>query len=78
MDPIKHHLERIDANRNMARYYSLSIEKSLFGEPLLVRRWGRIGGASNQKLRHCQTCQEAEQALRQLIAEKTSRGYRPC
>jgi len=36
-------LERIDPALNMARYYSLSIEPTLFGEVALVRRWGRIG-----------------------------------
>jgi predicted DNA-binding WGR domain protein len=32
-----------DPRRNMARFYSLSIEETLFGQARLVRRWGRIG-----------------------------------
>ena len=36
-------LERIDPSQNMARYYVLSIEPTLFGDSALVREWGRIG-----------------------------------
>jgi len=37
-------LERIDRGRNIARYYVLSIEPTLFARLTLVRRWGRIVG----------------------------------
>lgn len=36
-------LHRTDPVRNMARYYVLSIEPSLFGDAALVRQWGRAG-----------------------------------
>ncbi|MGB3389974.1 MAG: WGR domain-containing protein [Pseudaminobacter sp.] len=36
-------LDRIMRERNMARFYELSVEPTLFGEVALVRRWGRIG-----------------------------------
>src|SRR5580692_486189 len=36
-------LDRIDPARNMARYYVLSIEPTLFDDSSLVREWGRIG-----------------------------------
>ena len=36
-------LERRNAGRNMARFYVLAIEPTLFGEMALVREWGRIG-----------------------------------
>ncbi|MBP1849381.1 WGR domain-containing protein [Rhizobium halophytocola] len=70
------YLERIDRQRNMARYYALSIEPSLFGDPILVRRWGRIGGASQQKLQFCVGNSDAELLLRRLLAAKRRRGYR--
>jgi hypothetical protein len=38
-------VERIDARKNMARYYAMSIEPNLFGEACLIRRWGRIGAS---------------------------------
>ncbi|WP_371742694.1 WGR domain-containing protein [Ensifer sp. ENS09] len=37
------YIERRDATRNMARFYSLEIGSNLFGEICLTRRWGRIG-----------------------------------
>ncbi len=36
-------LERVDPARNIARYYVLSIEPTLFAKHTLIRRWGRIG-----------------------------------
>ena len=36
-------LDRCDPTCNMARYYVLSIEPSLFGDATLIREWGRIG-----------------------------------
>ena len=39
------HLHRIDPDRNMARFYSMSVQPNLFGEWTLLREWGRIGKA---------------------------------
>jgi predicted DNA-binding WGR domain protein len=43
--PIKHHLvlHRIDPGQGIRRFYSLMIERDLFGTIRLVRTWGRIG-----------------------------------
>jgi predicted DNA-binding WGR domain protein len=43
--PIKHHLvlHRIDPEQGIRRFYSLMIERDLFGTVRLVRHWGRIG-----------------------------------
>jgi predicted DNA-binding WGR domain protein len=43
-------LERIDPARNMARFYVLSIEPTLFEDLALVRRWGRIGSAGRERI----------------------------
>ncbi len=37
------HLRRLDLDRNVVRFYSLTIEPTLFGTASLVREWGRIG-----------------------------------
>ena len=42
-------LERIDPSQNMARYYVLSIEPTLFGDSALVREWGRIGSLGQRR-----------------------------
>ena len=43
--PIKHHLvlHKRDPQKGVARFYSLMIERDLFGIVRLVRNWGRIG-----------------------------------
>jgi predicted DNA-binding WGR domain protein len=41
--PYQLYVERKDPTKNMARYYAMSIEPTLFGQACLVRRWGRIG-----------------------------------
>ena len=49
--PIKHHLvlHRIDPEQGIRRFYSLMIERDLFGTIRLVRNWGRIG-TDDQKI----------------------------
>ena len=42
-EPEPLHLRRIDAARNMRRFYALSTQPTLFGEMSLIRNWGRIG-----------------------------------
>ena len=37
------HLHRIDHNRNMARFYSMQVQKTLFGEWTLLREWALDG-----------------------------------
>jgi predicted DNA-binding WGR domain protein len=43
-------LERRDAQRNMARFYVLAIEPTLFGDVALLREWGRIGSTGCRRL----------------------------
>lgn len=43
LEPKPLHVRRIDAARNMRRFYALSTQPSLFGEISLIRNWGRIG-----------------------------------
>src|SRR5271165_1693787 len=43
-------LERVDRTKNMARFYVLSIELTLFEDLALVRRWGRIGSAGRKRI----------------------------
>jgi predicted DNA-binding WGR domain protein len=68
-------LERIDPALNVARYYSLSIEPTLFGEVALARRWGRIGthGARIVEIHRDRTAALA--AFGKRAAVKLRRGY---
>jgi predicted DNA-binding WGR domain protein len=43
-------LDRCDPTCNMARYYVLSNEPSLFGDASLIREWGRIGRSGQRRV----------------------------
>ena len=68
-------LHRRDAARNMARFYALEIEHSLFGDFLLVRVWGRIGTSGRARSDWFASAEAAEDALQRLLRSKERRGY---
>ncbi|OLP61668.1 hypothetical protein BJF93_08680 [Xaviernesmea oryzae] len=72
------HLRRIDPARNMARFYRLTLEPSLFGPVSMVREWGRIGTRGHRRIDLFDRPQEAEAAHEALLRQKLARGYRPC
>jgi predicted DNA-binding WGR domain protein len=57
-------LRRIDAARNMSRFYSLEVERDLLGSVVLARRWGRIGQSGKIRLDEHLGEREALAALR--------------
>jgi predicted DNA-binding WGR domain protein len=72
------YIERRDAARNMARFYALSIEPTLFGDICLTRRWGRIGTRGQMR---AMSFSHEDEALAQFVRiqrQKASRGYREC
>lgn len=68
-------LRRLDPSRNMARFYVLSIQPTLFDEVSLVRHWGRIGTQGRQKIELFDTSEGASAALAKLTEKKRKRGY---
>ncbi|NKM58905.1 WGR domain-containing protein [Rhizobium anhuiense] len=71
------HFQRIDASRNMARYYMLAIQPTLFGETAVVRNWGRIGRRGGERTDMFGTEQEAVAHFLDLARRKHRKGYRP-
>lgn len=71
------YLERRDAGRNMARFYALSIEETLFGQTCLVRRWGRIGTTGRMVQHSFDGEGDAVGLFLELLRAKQRRGYRP-
>ncbi len=69
-------LERVDRTRNMARYYVLSVEPTLFAELSLVRHWSRIGGAGRTRIDLHASPPLAQIALNTWLERKRRRGYR--
>ena len=74
--PAAIHLRCIDAAANKRRFYGLSVERDLFGQWLLVREWGRIGGAGRIRFDAYASIGQAQAAMRQLARQKRRRGYR--
>jgi predicted DNA-binding WGR domain protein len=69
-------LQRRDCARNVARFYVLAIEPSLYGDAVLVRAWGRIGSLGRQRDLYA-SAGEAGEALEAWLARKVRRGYAP-
>jgi predicted DNA-binding WGR domain protein len=69
-------LERIDDAQNMARYYVLSVEPTLFEEFSLVREWGRLGARGRRRIELHANAGAARLALDVWFARKTKRGYK--
>jgi predicted DNA-binding WGR domain protein len=72
-------LERVDPVRNIARYYVLSIEPTLFAKHTLIRRWGSIGSFGRERLQFFGggEASQAQVSLETWLARKRKRGYAP-
>ena len=68
-------LDRVDAASNMARYYVLSVEQTLFGDSALVREWGRIGVSCRRRIDLYEHDAAAKVALSTWLNRKSRRGY---
>ena len=75
--PICHHLvlHRMDPEQSIRRFYSLMIERDLFGTVRLVRNWGRIG-AKGQELVEIHADEIGAGKALEAIARSKRRGYR--
>jgi predicted DNA-binding WGR domain protein len=77
LSPIKHHLvlHRIDPEQGIRRFYSLTIERDLFGTVRPVHNWGRIG-TNGQELVEIHADEiAAGEALEAIARTKRRRGY---
>jgi predicted DNA-binding WGR domain protein len=68
-------LYRIDAAKNMWRFYRLDIQPDLFGLWLLVKEWGRIGQAGQSHIASFPSIDDAQQAFERQRVIKERRGY---
>lgn len=69
-------LDRRDAHCNMARFYVLAIEPTLFGDTALIREWGRLGATGRRRLDLYADDAAAVEALDVWLKRKARRGYR--
>ena len=68
-------LHRVDPDLNMARFYRVEVLPDLFGEVIVERRWGRIGGRGQCRVASYPSIPLAEAAAFGLIRAKERRGY---
>ena len=70
------HLTKIDHSVNQCRYYSLRVDRDLFGGWTLIRQWGRLdknGGAI--RMESFESEEVATNRLIQINQQKRKRGY---
>lgn len=66
---------RIDPTQNMARFYRMQMQPTLFGGVTLIREWGRIGQAGTCRQDQYDTAEAARSALDVMRRSKLGRGY---
>jgi|tagenome__1003787_1003787.scaffolds.fasta_scaffold15123776_1 predicted DNA-binding WGR domain protein len=71
-------LFRVDPERNMARFYKVDIQPTLFGEWAVIREWGRIGRCGTVRHTAYETVSAAQSARDRQCGKKLKRGYVSC
>ena len=65
--------------RKATRHYSCELRQNLFGEWVVLRRWGRVSAYHGQSLEHsCETYAEGLQILSVIEKRRLQRGYVNC
>jgi len=75
--PIKHHLVlyRRDPEQGRARFFSLMIERDLFGTIRLVRNWGFVGSKGQEQVEIFPEEAQAGRALEAWADAQRRKGY---
>ena len=75
--PIRHHLVlcQRDPEQGRARFFSLMIERDLFGTIRLVRNWGPVGSKGQEKSDIFPSEVEAARALEGWAKTQRQKGY---
>ncbi len=73
--PASIRLEKRKPAENLAQFYVLRIQPTLFGQWALQKYWGRIGSQGHQSSIWFETEDDAQTALTHLEAQKKQRGY---
>lgn len=72
---MKAYLTRIEPAADMARFYVVTVQPTLFGDWSVMREWGRIGQGGTTKMSAFASEDEADSAALALVAAKVRRGY---
>ncbi len=71
------HLIHVDPDINMARFYGIELQPTLFGEVSVLRTWGRIGTNGQAMMVTYEDEAQAAEVLQILEKQKRRRGYVP-
>ncbi len=71
------HLIHVDPDVNMARFYGIELQPTLFGEVSVLRTWGRIGTNGKAMMVTYDDQAQAAKAFHSLEKQKCRRGYVP-
>jgi predicted DNA-binding WGR domain protein len=72
------YLERRDPEKNMARFYAISLAPTLFGPCAVIREWGRIGSPGTVREEWFDNAELAAQQLARVAEAKRRKGYAKC
>jgi predicted DNA-binding WGR domain protein len=69
------YLTKTDQASNMARFYTMALQPTLFGEWALLKEWARIGSAGRLVSSRFASEREAALAMAEHLKAKLSKGY---
>ena len=69
------YMERSDYALNLARFYEVEIQPTLFGDWAVICRWGRIGTYGKSQQDWFGSLPEAQTAQDRRVDRKRRRGY---
>lgn len=65
----------IDPDTNKARWYYINTATDLFGETVLIKRWGRIGRTGQEKLEWFESSTALKAEINTTIRRRLRNGY---
>jgi predicted DNA-binding WGR domain protein len=68
-------LTRRNRDLNMARFYGITLQPTLFGEMSVIRAWGRIGTRGRARIDTFGQASDARAHAERLERAKRRRGY---
>lgn len=69
------YLERRDPEKNMARFYAISLAPTLFGSCAVIREWGRIGSPRTVREEWFDDAELAGQQMARIVEAKRRKSY---
>lgn len=69
------YLEKREPDKKMQRFYAMHVSRSIFGDWVLDREWGRIGSPGTVREEWFDTEEEALAKESTIFTQKSKKGY---